>query len=208
MDETTRERTALCDLLDQLGPDQPTLCEGWRTRELAAHLLLRERRPLAAPGLVLRPLAGYTAKVQHRLAGRPFSELVHTLRRPPAWSPVRIPAVDHAVNSMELFIHHEDVRRGQPDWRPRELPAGLAAALWSRVKGVGRMRLRRFPAELVIEAPGYGEARTGAGGDQVRISGDPGELTLFLTGRQRAARVTLDGPEQLTDRLRTARLNL
>jgi uncharacterized protein (TIGR03083 family) len=38
------ERAALCDLFDEVGPDAPTLCAGWTTRDLAAHLVIRERR--------------------------------------------------------------------------------------------------------------------------------------------------------------------
>jgi uncharacterized protein (TIGR03083 family) len=39
------ERAALAALLHETGPDGPTLCEGWQTRDLAAHLALRARRP-------------------------------------------------------------------------------------------------------------------------------------------------------------------
>ena len=39
------ERAALADLFVTLGPDQPTLCEGWDTKDLLVHLLVRERRP-------------------------------------------------------------------------------------------------------------------------------------------------------------------
>jgi len=203
------ERAALCDLLAEFGPDQPTLCQGWTTRDLAAHLLVRERRPLAAPGIVVRPLAGYTERVRRRLAGRPFPELVDTLRRPPGWSPIALAPVDRAVNTLELFIHHEDARRGRPGWQPRELPAGLAAALWARIRPYARLRLRRFRAPLTVHSPGHGEVRTGRdGAEPVRLSGDPGELVLFLTGRQAAARVDLTGPEELTGRLASARLGL
>jgi uncharacterized protein (TIGR03083 family) len=54
------ERTALCDLLTELGPDQPTLCAGWQTGDLAAHLVLREHRPDAGAGVLGGPLSGYT----------------------------------------------------------------------------------------------------------------------------------------------------
>jgi uncharacterized protein (TIGR03085 family) len=200
------ERAELCDLLTALGPDQPTLCDGWTTRDLAAHLLVRERRPLAASGIALPPLARYAARVQRRLADRPFAELVDLLRRPPRWSTVD--RVDRAVNSLEMFIHHEDVRRGQPDWQPRELRPGLARLLWSRMRPYARLRLRRFPATLVVHAPGHGQVRTGRGGGEVRLTADPGELAVFLTGRQRAARVELAGPPELTTRLADARLGL
>jgi len=201
------ERAALCDLLTALGPDQPTLCDGWTTRNLAAHLIVRERRPDAAAGIVVRPLAGHTRRVQQRVAQRPFAELVTELRRPPGWSPTALAPVDRAVNSLELFIHHEDIRRAQPDWQPRPLPPELAAALWSRVRPYAKLRLRRFPATVVVEAAGHGEVQTGRE-QRVRVSGDPGELAVFLTGRQRAARVDLTGPTHLTNRLATAKLGL
>lgn len=202
------ERAALCDRLAEFGPDQPTLCAGWTTKDLAAHLLLRERRPAAAPGIAVRPLSGYTERVRRGLARRPYDQLVATLRRPPRWSPFALPAVDRAVNTLEMFLHHEDVRRGQAGWQPRELPAGLAAALWARVRPYARLRLRRFPALVTVHAPGHGEVRTGAGGEPVRVSGDPGELALFLTGRQASARVELSGAESATGRLASARLGL
>lgn len=199
------ERAAICDLLTTLGPDQPTLCEGWTTRDLAAHLVMREGRPLAAVGLVVPPLSGRTEQARRREAGRPYADLVDRLRHPPAW--VRPVAVDRAVNTVEMYLHHEDVRRGQPGWQPRDLPASLGRVLWSRVSLPARLRLRRFPATVLIEASGCGDLRAGAGGERVHLRGEPGELALFLTGRQRAARVRLDGPEALTARLSTARLN-
>jgi hypothetical protein len=78
------ERLALCALLDETGPDAPTLCEGWTTGDLAAHLVLREHRPDAAAGVVGGPLAGYTARVQQRIKARtPFPELVRIIRSGP-----------------------------------------------------------------------------------------------------------------------------
>jgi uncharacterized protein (TIGR03085 family) len=202
------ERDALCDLLAELGPDLPTLCTGWTTRELAAHIYIRDRRPIAALGIAVRPLAGYTARVQQTIAARPFPELVAAVRRPPGWSPTALEPVDRAANTLEMFLHHEDIRRAQPDWQPRELPAGLEGALWSGIRRFAGLRLRRFPAAVVIDAPGHGEVRTGRGGEQVRLGADPSELAIFLTGRQRAARVDLTGPAELTGRLGAARLGL
>jgi uncharacterized protein (TIGR03085 family) len=202
------ERTALGDTLAELGPDQPTLCEGWTTRDLAAHVVLRDRRPDAAAGIVLRPLAGRTAKVQAALATKPFDELVELLRHPPRLSMAGFGPVDRLVNTQEFFIHHEDVRRGQPTWRTRPLPRQLGLALWVRSRTAVRFALRRFPASIVINAPDYGKLRAGAGGPELRVTGDPGELTLFLAGRQRAAEVKLTGPEELVEQLRTKRLGV
>lgn len=202
------EREALADLLLALGPDAPTIDEGWTTRDLAAHLVVRERRPDAAGGIVLPPLRGYAEQVRVALAARPFRELVEMVRHPPLWSPVSNPVTDGLANTVEFFIHHEDVRRAQPNWRPRSLPDGHQAALWRRGVPLGRLALRRFRATVLLQAPGVGEATAGAGGDRVRLVGEPAELLLFLSGRQRVARVQVEGPAPLADRLRAARLGL
>ncbi|WP_018216336.1 TIGR03085 family metal-binding protein [Salinispora vitiensis] len=202
------ERKTLADLMQTLGPDAPTLNAGWTTRDLAAHLVLRERRPDAAGGILLPPLRRYAEQVRQKLAARPWESLVDQVRRPPVWSPISNPLLDEAVNTMEFFIHHEDVRRAQADWQPRDLPAGLQQALWKRAAGLARLTLRRFPAEVRVQAPGYGQRAAGRGGEQLRLVGAPGELVLFLSGRQRAARVQLDGPAGPADRLRDARLGL
>src|SRR5713226_6603591 len=64
------ERLALAALLEETGPDTPTLCAGWQTRDLAAHLVVRERRPDADVGMLGGPLAGYTARDQQGYLGR------------------------------------------------------------------------------------------------------------------------------------------
>ncbi|SCF41796.1 TIGR03085 family metal-binding protein [Micromonospora mirobrigensis] len=202
------EREALADLMLELGPDAPTVAQGWTTRDLAAHLIVRERRPDAAGGIVLPPLREYAERVRRRTAAGPWTELVRRVRRPPVWSPVSNPLTDELVNTMEFFLHHEDVRRARPGWLPRDLPAGESAVLWKRAALLARMGLRRFPADLLVQAPGFGETRLGRGGDRVRLVGAPGELVLFLSGRQRVARVQVDGPPAAAERLRAADLGL
>src|SRR5262245_57745902 len=138
------ERRALCDLFDELGPDQPTLCGGWQTRDLAAHLVLRERRPDAAARILFAPLAGYTRRVQDSLAAKPWAELVDLVRSgPPVCWPTAIDAVDEAINTAEFFVHHEDARRGQPGWAPRLPDAKRDKAIWATLRRTGRMLLRR-----------------------------------------------------------------
>jgi uncharacterized protein (TIGR03085 family) len=202
------ERHLLADLLLAVGPDAPTLCEGWTARDLAAHVVMRERRPDAAAGIVIGPLRRHSERVRASLATRPYPELVAMVRAAPWWSPVSNPLADAAANTLEFFIHHEDVRRGRPGWRPRELPRGQQEVLWRRAKGAARLALRRVRAAVRIQAPGYGETTAGAGGQQVRLVGAPGELALFLSGRQRAARVQVDAPPELADFLRTAKLGV
>jgi uncharacterized protein (TIGR03085 family) len=202
------ERAALCDLFVDLGPDQPTLCEGWTTRDLAAHLVTRERRPDAAAGILVKPLRGHTERIRSATARLPFADLVAALRRPPFWSMSGFGPLDRATNTAEFFIHHEDVRRAQPDWQPRRLDGPTTRALWHLVRGLARLNLRRFRAPVELVAPGQGQATVGSGEAGVRLVGDPGELVLFLSGRQRAARVELTGPEELTSKLRRAKLGL
>ncbi len=202
------ERSALCDLFTEVGPDRPTLCEGWTTRDLAAHLLVRERRPDAAAGILVKPLAGHNERVRRAAAARPYEELVAAVRRAPVWTFAAIGPLDRIANTQEFFIHHEDVRRARPDWQPRVLGRAHSRALWAGLAGRARLALRRFPAGVRIEAPGYGYGRAGRGEPVVTVTGDPGELALFLSGRQRAARVEVTGPEELTGRLRGARLGL
>jgi uncharacterized protein (TIGR03085 family) len=198
------ERAALCALLDETGPAAPTLCEGWQTLDLAAHLVLRERRPDAAAGLMGGPLASHTERVRRQLVARtPYKQLVEEVRGgPPRLSVFSLPGMDERLNMVEYFVHHEDVRRGADGWEPRDIGAGLTEALWQRLGGA-RLVLRKAPVgiELVRD-----DLPADPGGQQVRITakarapmvtvtGSPAELTLWSLGRTTAARVRLDGSE-------------
>jgi uncharacterized protein (TIGR03085 family) len=204
------ERAALAALLDETGPDAPTLCEGWATRDLAAHLVMRERRPDAAAGLMGGPLAGYTRRVHELLAtGIPFPDLVRQIRTgPPAVSFFRLPGVEERFNTVEFFVHHEDVRRGADGWEPRRLSPGLTELLWQRLRGV-RLLFRRVPVgvELVRDDlppdSGHRQVRITARAKTpvVTVTGHPGELTLWALGRTSAARVRLDGGQPEVRRL-------
>jgi len=198
------ERLAICALLDELGPSQPTLCAGWRTADLAAHLVLRERRPDAALGVIGGPLAGHTRKVQQRLVERtPFPVLVEQIRTgPPRTSLFAIPGADARVNPVEYFVHHEDVRRAQPGWEPRDLDEGLSDLLWRQLK-IARLTLRKAPVGVELARDG-GPRPGGQGTTPIRITakarapmvtvtGTPAELTMWAFGRTSAARVRIDG---------------
>lgn len=213
------ERHAICDLLAEVGPDQPTLCEGWQTADLAAHLVLREHRPDAAAGVVGGPLSGHTRRVQAKLARRyTFAQLVELIRTgPPRLSVFGVPGADERLNLTEYFVHHEDVRRGLPEWQPRKLTPELSDILWDRL-GLARFMLRKAPVgvELVrADSAGPGAAETSpAGNGRVRITakartpvvtvtGDSAELTLWTMGRASAAGVRLDGNDSDVAALRS-----
>ena len=198
-----QERNTLCDLFVECGPDAPTLCEGWSTADLAAHLVVRERRPDSGPGLVWPPLADYTEKVRRATRERhSWEELVATVRRGP---PLLLRPFDSAMNTVEFFIHVEDVRRAQDNWEPRPLSPELADALWSRV-GPGGMA-KKVPATVVVTSPDRADKEAGTGPCLV-LAGDPGERTLFGSGRQAAARVEITGEAALVAQLRGASLGV
>ena len=198
---------ALAALLDETGPDGPTLCAGWQTRDLAAHLVLRERRPDAAAGAMGGPLAGRTARVQRQYRQKySYPELIALFKAgPPVLSAFTIPGVDEAVNTVEYFVHHEDVRRAVPGWTERELDDGLNAVLWRRLRGA-RLFLRSAPTGVVLSWERDG-AHAGLqhvlkhASPSVTVTGAPAELTLWSLGRASAAHVTLDGPGEAVDRL-------
>jgi len=198
-----QERETLCDLFVERGPDAPTLCEGWLTRDLAAHLVVRERRPDSGPGLVWPRLAAYTDRVRRRTRDRmQWETLVETVRRGP---PVLLRPFDGPMNTVEFFIHIEDVRRAQDGWRPRTISPALADALWARV-GPGGMA-KRVPATVVITSPGRVDKKSGTG-PTLTLVGDPGELTMFGAGRQAAGNVEISGDAELATQLRTASLGV
>jgi len=187
------ERQAIVSTMQQAGADAPTLCEGWTVRDLAAHLVLRERRPDAAPGILLPPLSGYTARVQNSIANRSFGELLDAVRQgPPRYSPFRF--FDEQANLVEFIVHHEDVRRARPDWEPRELPERVRRALWKSAAMLGRRAYSTAPAPVALAVPDGPTAQVKRGsGEPVTLRARPEELLLHAFGRD-AVRIQFDGP--------------
>ncbi|MEU8759164.1 TIGR03085 family metal-binding protein [Streptomyces sp. NPDC048659] len=197
-----RERLLLADLLEAAGPDAPTLCEGWRTRDLAAHVVVRERRPDAAAGSLVPALKSRLERVQAEFAEKPYEELIQLIRTgPPKLSPFTIKQVDEGANVVEFYVHAEDVRRAQPDWSARELDPVFSDALWSRLEKSARLLGRKAPVGLVLRRPNGQTTVAHKGTPVVTVSGEPGELTMFLFGRQDAAKVALDGEPEAVERL-------
>jgi uncharacterized protein (TIGR03085 family) len=202
----TAERLAFADTLDEAGPDADTLCGGWNTRDLAAHVVMRERRPDGAAGVIIKPLAGYADKVQTKIAQTPWDELVGLVRSgPPKLSPMRLDVLDRVANTVEFFVHHEDVRRAGDGWTTRELDGELTDDLYSALKRMAKLLTRKAPAGMVL-APSGGQPPITANGSEpvVTLRGPVGELVLFVYGRQDHAQVELDGPAEAVAALRAA----
>jgi uncharacterized protein (TIGR03085 family) len=207
MTAARRERSALVDTLRKVGPDAPTLCAGWKTRDLAAHLVVRERRLDATPGISIPFLAGYTAKVQDQTArSTSWDDLVQMVASgPPIYSPFRL--LDPVANLGEMFIHHEDVRRAVDGWQPRVLDDSIASALSRQLGLLSRMALGKQPAQLTLQTTdGRRVARVGRG-DPVTVTGEPQELVLFVAGRD-AVRVEFDGDPQAIAAVRESKRGL
>jgi len=190
------ERERLADELSTVGPDAATLCEGWTTRDLAAHLVMRDGRPDAAIGLLVSAASGYTERVQTKIAAGAWDELVERVRSgPPVWSPARIDKVDRLVNSVEFFVHLEDVRRAQPGWTARELDARLVDDLAAALPRLAKLYARKAPAGITLAPDDGRETIVANDGDRVvTVRGPIAELVMFMNGRQDHALVDLDGP--------------
>lgn len=192
-----RERSELCDLFLAVGPGAPTLCEGWSTLDLAAHLVIREHDPRS--GLAI--LGGERfAKLEHSLMdgarSRGYEHLVDRLRAGPPLVPWRLPTLRQALNLTEWFVHHEDVRRPAGE-APRSDRPDLDSTLWTMLRRASRLMLRKVRgAGVALDAPGFGEVPARGPGPSVRLTGGPQELILYLHGRRTAALVDIAGPEE------------
>ncbi|WP_301122318.1 TIGR03085 family metal-binding protein [Mycolicibacterium fortuitum] len=202
-----RERAALVESMRAAGPDAPTLCEGWTARDLAAHLVVRERRLDAAPGILVPQLAGYTERVQQKVTeSTEWVELVDQIAAgPPLYSPFKL--LDPLVNVAEMFIHNEDVRRAQPNWEPRALDDATVAALSRGIGAMARMSMGKSPARVALTTPAGKTLATVGSGPEVTVTGEPGELLLFAAGRE-PARVTFSGDDAAVAALRAAHRGL
>jgi uncharacterized protein (TIGR03085 family) len=189
-----RERLLLADLLETMGPEAPTLCEGWTTRDLAAHVVVRERRPDAAGGILVKQLAPRLDRVMAEFAAKPYEELIQLIRTgPPRFSPFSLKQVDEASNTVEFYVHTEDVRRAQRDWSPRELDPVFQDALWSRLDRMAKVMGRGAPTGLVLRRPDGQTTVAHRGTPVVTVTGEPAELLMFAFGRQDTADVELEG---------------
>ncbi|MFW0112083.1 TIGR03085 family metal-binding protein [Rothia sp. CCM 9416] len=203
----TSERQALCLALSQAGPLARTLCEGWETRHMLAHLLLRESQPLAAAGVVGGPLAARTDRLTGQLAddlaeSERYEQGLARFQALPGYLGMRsrAPQLDLAMNLLEYFVHTEDVRRAaDATVEPRTLQDEVQQKLWEALRKRARfMAGKKFPPGLVLDAPGYRPSvhtviAPHPGQKAQILTGQPGELVLYLFGREDASQATLAG---------------
>jgi uncharacterized protein (TIGR03085 family) len=203
------ERARLCETALAAGPDAPTLCGDWTVKDLAVHLVIREGDLLAAPGIAIKPLSFLTERASKNLGTKSLNQLVERVRTPPRLSPFRIPAVDKAANTLEYFVHHEDIRRAATTWQPRDLSDHEQNALWASIGTAGKGLVR--PAGVPVEIVWADKHRTRtlrSGDEPVTVTGLPSEIALFLFGRQQNTGLEFTGPEDRVAKLREAELGM
>jgi len=188
------ERISLAHAFAQAGEKQATLCEGWNTKDLLVHLIIRERRPDTAAGIVFPFLKSWREKVERDLASRSYDELIQTFKSGPgALSPFALPGVDNFANLIEFVIHHEDVRRAQPNWQPRVGIEELQLEIKRRLPKFSLLALRRSPVGVVMLDGTGQQIWLKRGNTTVELHGEPIEILLYLSGRQPHAQVSLHG---------------
>lgn len=203
-----RERRELCDLFEELGPDAPTMCEGWATLDLAAHLVVRERDPRSGPGIVLGGrFEGLLERVTKRAMDRGYDRLVEQVRNGPPLGPFVVPGLRTLLNLNEYVVHHEDVRRAN-GFGPRTDRPELQDELWGLLRHSARLMLRRVKGARVCLVRPDGEVISVGSGPEVTIAGDPVELLLYLQGRRAAAAVEVSGPLSAREALESAQLGI
>ena len=204
-----RERAELCDLLLELGTDAPTLCDGWATLDLAAHLVVREHDPRAGLVILGGPrFARLGTRLMERAKAEGLQALVDRLRAGPPAVPWRVPGLRTVLNLPESFVHHEDVRRanGRP---PRADRPDLDEALWRVVGRTSRFMLGRVRgAAVTLTAPGFGEIASRRQKPRAQLTGGPQELVLYLNGRRAVAEVELTGDAEACGALEGAHLGI
>lgn len=210
MSVTRSEREQLCDLLEDVGPDAPTLPEGWRTSHLASHLLVREHRIDALPGLVVSSLHPWTERLERKARARvAYGPTVRRLRQgPPPWSPFAVPVLGDRSSLHEWFVHHEDVRRANGMGPRDDGPAQrrLDDAVWGILPVFGPVLSHRVEADVVLVADDGRRRRINRKGPRVEVHGRPTELLLELFGRREAAQVEVIGDEDGVRRWRDTTL--
>src|ERR1700760_2130193 len=130
------ERVSLAALFDELTAPEweiPSLCAGWRVRDVAAHLTLSQMGLLPAVIGAVRARGNFNRMVHDtavRQARLPVREYAPRLRAM-AGSRRKAPGVSHLEPLIDVLVHGQDI--ALPLARTRPLPAQAAMAAADRV---------------------------------------------------------------------------
>ncbi|MCW2522351.1 MAG: hypothetical protein JWO63_686 [Frankiales bacterium] len=206
-----QERGALIATFRELGPDAPTLCAGWDTRTLLAHLIRRERSVLELGARLRLPIV--TAKAEAAMdryaEEHSFEDMLTTFGSgSPRYSIFAVPALAEPINLLEYVIHHEDCRR-PAGLEPRPLSAEFNQHVLKRLRPFAKLTMRKSPVGVSLEPSGERPIRVGKGATEpVVVAGQPVELALVATGRQAAAVVDYSGDPDAVAALTAAKFGV
>lgn len=201
-------REVLAETLLAAGPNSPTLCAGWKTQDLAAHLYLREHRAAVGLGLILPPLAGFSERATKKCgasAAEPqeFGQLVARFRSGPGrFSPLGLNKVSTSANLIEYFVHTEDVRRATDRWAPRALDGDYSDALWHELLKRAPLMYRSAGVGIVLVRSDGLRQVVKRGAASVAIIGEPCELLMHAHGRTEHSLVTFEGSPDAVARIK------
>ena len=197
------EKPALVETLRHADPEAPTLCEGWTTRHLLAHLVQREQDQMATLGdMIIRRPPGQEKYLGRLVDGARTPEGYDALVTRFADGPRRWSAMSWAaetLNLTEYVIHHEDLRRGAKPAGPRVLPEKEQRSIWKRLLSITRFVYRRAPVGVTLATPGGDVRQVRKGMPTVVLTGEPVELLLYVAGRREAAHVKVSGSPDAVD---------
>lgn len=204
------ERALLCDTLEQVGPEAPTLSGEWDAHHLVAHLVVREGNPVRSVWAAISRSGD--DQVDSLVSSTDFSQLVDEFRAgPPKLSLLKSAKADHHLNTLEFFVHHEDVLRAVEPGARRMLPPWAEDQIWSRLKMLARLTMRHSPVPVALQRtddPDEPPATASKGPHPVVVDGLPSELTLYAHGRDAVASFELTGRAAAVEKLRAARFGL
>lgn len=164
---------------------------------------MRERKPWAIAGELIPGLSALPERAADAYHARALSSLVKQLES----VPLPLWLIDPVLNGIEMFVHHEDIRRAQPSWTVRDLLAGDERTLWLGVRMLARLQSRRVDVPLVVQA-GERRAVVMRGADAVVVSGPISEILLLLAGRSAVRGLSYDGPADHVEAVKAASLPL
>ncbi len=189
--EAARDR--FVDAARRVGPDAPTLCEGWSARDLVGHMLVLRDDPLAWPGIGVPALAGLTERRMARATASGYERALASLARRRPWLP---PVIDGPRSRWghhlgEWVVHAEDVVRANelPSYEP---DAATADAVWARVQVATRQLHGHRERGIVLTRTDTGEsAAVVRGVAALTVEGTPLDLLVWAYRGDGCADVSL-----------------
>lgn len=198
------ERAELCRLMLEVGPEAPTLNQGWVVLDLAAHLVTREHDLWAAPGIIWG--GPFVVALDVAMGRRRRQGLARLATKLAKGDPIWWRRVPRGVQLTEYYIHHEDVRRAN-GMSPRTDRPDLDGALRRLLPASTPVMLRGM--DVGVELVWNDDVIISYGDEpHARLTGPPGELMLYLSGRRSAAEVAIEGDTAAVTRLGDAELGL